>query len=154
MDFNQAFRRVVGTEGGYVNDPQDPGGETKYGISKRAYPLENIRALTLTRAKYLYRRDYWNPCCTSLPYALRYDMFDAAVNHGNRAAIRILQRAVGEYDDGILGPLTLQAVQTVEPHRLLARFNGYRLLAYIESDNWARYGRGWTRRVANNLITV
>ena len=58
-NFDRAFRFLIGEEGGYVNDPADPGGETKFGISKRAYPQLDIKSLTLDQAKAIYRRDYW-----------------------------------------------------------------------------------------------
>ncbi|MFX6884101.1 glycosyl hydrolase 108 family protein, partial [Acinetobacter baumannii] len=59
MNFDQAFDRLIGNEGGYVNNPADPGGETQWGISKRAYPNVNIRDLTREQAKAIYRRDVW-----------------------------------------------------------------------------------------------
>lgn len=154
MQFAQAFSLVVRTEGTYVNDPLDPGGETNYGISKRSYPMEDIANMTLDRARSIYLRDFWNPVCSPLPEELRYDLFDAAVNHGQHTAIKLLQRAVAETDDGVLGPLTLQAVQSVEPHRLLARFNGQRLIAYTDLPIWRRFGRGWALRVAHNLLRI
>lgn len=74
---------VLKWEGGYVNDPGDPGGETKYGISKRAYPTVDIRNLTKDEASSLYNRDYWIPCgCDTLEYPLNLVVFDSAVNCG------------------------------------------------------------------------
>ena len=83
MNFDLAFSLVIGHEGGYVNDPRDPGGETKFGISKKSYPNLNIRLLTLADAKRIYLRDYWNRLqLDRLPDAVRFDLFDAAVNSG------------------------------------------------------------------------
>ena len=116
-------------EGGYVADSRDPGGETKYGISKRSYPGEDIKNLTLGRAKQIYLRDFWGPAgCDAVPAGIRFDLFDMAVNSGVKAAIRTLQRTVGEAPDGVLGPLTLQAVQSTDPMRIAVRFNAQRLV--------------------------
>lgn len=153
MDFAKSFDLLIGHEGGYVNNPSDPGGETKYGISKRAYPGEDIKAMTLDRAKTIYLRDYWSPAgCDAVPDELKFDLFDAAVNSGVRTAIKLLQRACGEHDDGVLGPLTLQAVQSMPAARLQARFNGHRLMLIAGLPTWEQFGRGLVRRVAQNLI--
>lgn len=156
MDFDQAFERLRGHEGGYVNDPRDPGGETKFGISRRAYPGEDIAGMTIERAKTIYLRDYWGPAgCDAVPDALKFDLFDTAVNSGVRAAVKLLQKAAGmppSGQDGILGPHTLQVVQSMPATKLLARFNGARLQLLAELPTWPAYGRGWARRVASNLL--
>ncbi|MEY5098191.1 MAG: hypothetical protein RJA36_910 [Pseudomonadota bacterium] len=153
MDFDTAFERLIGHEGGYVNDPRDPGGETKFGISKRAYPGENIASLTLERAKELYRRDYWCPAgCDAVPVAIRFDLFDMAVNAGVKAAVRTLQLAAGADADCVLGTKTLQAVNYTDGGKLLARFNGQRLKLLADLPTWDRFGRGWARRIASNLL--
>lgn len=152
MTFDEAFEKLLGHEGGYVDNRADPGGETKFGISKRAYPAEDIRNLTLDRAKLLYFRDYWGPAgCDALPPAMRLQVFDMAVNSGVRAAIRALQKAAGENVDGVLGPLTLLAVQSMPAPRLVARFNGARLALMADATQWPSFGRGWARRIAANL---
>jgi lysozyme family protein len=152
MTFDEAFLRLIGHEGGYVADSRDPGGETKFGISRRSYPGEDIKGMTLTRAKTIYARDFWGPAgCDAVPDALRFDLFDMAVNSGVKAAVRALQTAVGEVADGVLGPLTLQAVQSINPTRLAARFNGERLAFMAELTNWPAFGRGWAKRIASNL---
>lgn len=165
MDFETAFTRVVGVEGGFTADPKDRGNwttgrigqgqckGTKHGISAAAYPGEDIENLTLVRAQGLYARDYWGPAgCDAVPDALRYDLFDAAVNSGVKAAVKLLQLAAGEDDDGVLGPRTLQAVQSMPPLRTLARLNGYRLRLMASNPAWPGFGRGWALRVAANLI--
>lgn len=155
MDFDVAFERLIGHEGGYVNNPNDPGGETKYGISRRAYPSEMIRTLTLERAKELYLRDYWGPAgCDVVPGAVKFDLFDMAVNSGVSAAIKTLQRTVGVDDDGRIGPLTLQALSSMPVMRFVARFNGHRLLLLSSLPTWPAFGRGWAGRVAKNLIAI
>jgi lysozyme family protein len=153
MNFDKAFEILIGHEGGFVDHPKDPGGATKYGITKRTYPTEDIPNLTLERAKELYRRDFWGPAgCDALPETVRFDVFDMAVNSGVRAAIRMLQCAVDETPDGVLGPRTLQAVQSMPAPRLVARFNGLRLEFMAGLSTWPAFGRGWARRIASNLM--
>lgn len=155
MNFEEAFERLLGHEGGYVNNPADPGGETKFGISKRSYPGEDIKNLTEARAKQLYLRDFWGPAgCDTVPDTLRFDLFDTAANSGVKAAIKLLQKTVGETQDGVLGPLTLQAVQSMDQKRLRARFNANRLEFLTTLPNWVAAGKGWARRIAANLKEI
>lgn len=153
MTFDEAFVRLIGHEGGYVNDARDPGGETKYGISQRAYPGEDIRNMTLERAKDIYRRDYWWAAgCDAVPDAVKFDLFDMAVNSGVKTAIKNLQRAVGVEPDGVIGNVTMQAIGAMNPVRFVARFNGHRLQFMSSLSTWPAFGRGWCRRIAANLM--
>lgn len=146
--FDRAFDLVIGAEGGYVNDPRDPGGETQFGISKRAYPGVDIKALTLDDAREIYRRDYWDAAqCERLPEPLAILLFDAAVNMGTRPATGILQRALGVPDDGILGNLTMAAIHALDADDLAVKFCTERALRYMGLRNFDIYGRGWLRRV-------
>ena len=150
--FARAFAIVIGHEGGFVDDPRDPGGATKYGISQRQYPDLDIRNLTLAQAQQLYFRDYWLPMRgDDLPEAIAIEVFDAAVNHGVRQAGRLMQRALRVADDGYIGPVTIAAARSVDPARFLARFNGERLMFYTDLATWPHHGRGWARRVASQL---
>lgn len=152
MNFDKAFERLIGHEGGYVNDPRDPGGETKFGISKRSYPAEDIKALTLERAKAIYRRDFWGVAgCDAVPGAMKFDLFDMAVNSGPVTAIKTLQRSAGVTPDGLLGPITLQALNSTPASRLVARFNGHRLDFMTDLKTWPVFGKGWAKRVASSL---
>lgn len=84
MTFDDAFDRLIGHEGGYVNDPADPGGETQWGISKRSYPHLNIRALTRADAKVIYREDFWYRIhAEMLADGVAFQLFDFAVNSGD-----------------------------------------------------------------------
>lgn len=153
--FDQCFDKLLGHEGGYVNDPRDPGGETKFGISKRAYPDIDIAALTVEQAKAIYKRDYWDRArCDELPPVVAFHVFDTAVNSGIGQAIRFLQRAVGVADDGVAGPLTINAVRRLDVESLAARFNGQRLDFMTKLSTWDVYGKGWARRIAKNLMEV
>ena len=153
MNFDQAFEILIGHEGGYVNHPNDPGGETKFGISKRSYPGENILDMTLVRAKDIYQRDYWwKAGCDLVPECVKFDLFDTAVNAGPKTAIQMLQRAVGVEDDGVIGPKTMLALSSMDPERLDKRFNGFRLQHLSTLSTWDTFGRGWANRIAKNLM--
>lgn len=153
MIFDHAFEKVIGHEGGYIADSRDPGGETKYGISKRAYPNEDIKNLTLARAKQIYKRDYWDKCrCDDLPFEVRFDVFDAAVNSGVRQASIWLQRAVGAKPDGVIGNLTIKAAQQMDGMTIAMRMNGERLKFMTDLATWPHFGKGWARRIAENLL--
>lgn len=150
--FAKVIDRVLAHEGGYVNHPSDPGGETNWGISKRAYPKVDIKNLTRVQAIAIYRRDYWDRVHgDSLPAAAAFQVFDAAVNHGVGRAIQWLQEAVGAAPDGVIGPATLAAINRTSAADLVLRFNALRLEFYANLNTFKDFGKGWTRRVAGNL---
>ena len=147
--FETAVDFVLSAEGGLVDDPSDPGGLTNFGISQRAYPSLNIRQLTLADAKALYRKDYWDRCsCDKLPEAIALVVFDAAVNQGVNAAIRMLQRSLNVKEDGVIGPATLAAAAAQTPSVIIAEMVARRSLAYALSPLVGRDGLGWYRRLA------
>lgn len=153
--FDAAFKALIDHEGGYVNHPKDPGGETQFGITKRSYPHLNIRDLTLDDARAIYRRDFWDRLqCDALPLAARFQVFDAAVNSGPGNAARWLQAAAGVAQDGLIGPATRQAIDAMHPAALVARFNAARLLFMTSLSTWPTFSRGWARRIAANLQEV
>ena len=124
--FLQAVEVVLAHEGGYVNDPRDPGGETKYGISKRSYPELDIARLTCEDAIAIYYRDWWQRYGYGRlqDEAVATKIFDMAVNMGPVTAHRLLQEALVflGYDiavDGIIGPQTIAAANKADPMRLL-----------------------------------
>ena len=150
--FDLLVERVLSHEGGYVNDPRDPGQETRWGISKRSYPSVDIRNLTRAQAVDIYRRDFWQRVRgDELPREVAFQALDAAVNHGIGNAVRWMQRAAGVADDGVIGPVTLAAVQRAQPADLVLRFNAERLRFYAKLTTFATFGRGWVNRVAGNL---
>lgn len=152
MSFDAAFERVIGHEGGYVNDPADPGGETKWGISKRSYPHLDIRSLTREDAREIYRRDFWGRLqADRLPASVAYQLFDFAVNSGIETAVRYLQRALGVADDGIWGPRSQAAADATSETDMLMLLNAERLDFMTRLRNWPAHGRGWARRIAGNL---
>ena len=93
--FDTAIEIIFKYEGEYTNTPDDPGGETKYGISKRSYPGVDIANLTKEQAKEIYKRDFWDKSiCPNLQTKLAIAYFDIIVNHGHHGAGKILQRAI------------------------------------------------------------
>jgi lysozyme family protein len=156
VTFDQVFDKLINHEGGYVFNPHDPGGETKFGISKRSYPHLDIHSLTLADAKTIYKRDFWDRAqCDKLHPDLAFDLFDGAVNSGIGQAIRWLQRAVGVADDGVVGPLTLASINREnDTSAIRARYNGHRLDFMTRLSTWDVFGKGWARRIAFNLQSV
>jgi lysozyme family protein len=154
-NFDDAFEALIGHEGGYVNDSRDPGGETKFGVSKRSYPAVDIKALTLDGAKAIYKRDFWDKVRgDELPMPVAFNLFDGAVNSGPSQAIKWMQRAAEVADDGKLGPMTLAALLAAEPLLLAIRYNGHRLQFMTDRGTWDDFGKGWARRIARNLMAA
>ena len=147
--FDRVFDLLIGHEGGYVNDPLDPGGETKFGISKRSYPNLDIRSLTVADAKGIYYRDYWQACrCGEMPVLVAVLVFDAAVNNGRGSAIRFLQRALKVADDGVLGPVTMGALKTADSFAIAEGIQRERIDLMRKFSTWSRFGGGWAARLA------
>ena len=151
--FDEIIEQVLEHEGGYVDDPTDSGGETKYGISKKAYPNEDIKGLTVERAKELYKRDYWDRFkVDNLPDRIRHIYFDMCVNMGGGRATKILQEACNSKNsykidvDGGIGKNTIKASANLEDFRLRA----YRVMFYAElvmkKPEQERFWVGWFRR--------
>ena len=154
MEFIRAIDLVLYHEGGYVNDPKDPGGETKFGISKRSYPDLDIKQLTYDQAKIIYYNDYWEDNNISkLPSKIRLTVFDSAINQGSYAAVSMLQRTVGaESIDGIIGPKTIAKVKEMDVNDVLHAYSMARHHRYTQSRNFKLYGAGWTKRLLDITI--
>ena len=152
VEFIKAINRVLGHEGGYVNDPQDPGGETNWGISKRSYPSVDIKNLTRNKAIVIYYQDFWlKAYCQELSDGAGYQLLDSAVNSGITQSIRFMQRAVGVADDGIFGSHTAQAVASMPEAKFIILFLAERLDFMRKLKAWSRFGSGWAGRIAQNL---
>jgi len=133
-EFKKAVEFVFKWEGGYSNDPNDPGGETKFGISKRSYPELDISKLTLEQAKKIYYENYWlKSGCQNMEYPLNLVVFDTAVNMGRRRAEKIYDEAFGS---GWRGYLLL------------------RLYTYSRFKLAKIYFRGWSNRVLDLYKTI
>ena len=151
-NFNEIIEQVLEHEGGYVNDPKDLGGETKYGITKRFYPDVDIKNLTIEKAKEIYKKDYWDKNrVESLPQNLWHIYFDMCVNMGKRTAVKVLQRAAVNKGknidvDGGLGPMTIGALKGVE----LDRVRAFRVKYYVDlitaRPEQEKFYLGWFRR--------
>ena len=152
MNFETAIERILQHEGGYVFNPRDPGGETQWGISKRSYPNVDIKALTRDVAKAIYERDFWRPVASTVADgALQFQLVDAAVNHGMGNAVRFLQRAVGVADDGHWGPFSAAAMLRMPAADAHLLFMAERFEFWAKLSTFEAFGRGWTRRGAQNL---
>lgn len=136
MNFDIAFDRLMGHEGGYVNDPRDPGGETKWGVSKRSYPNLDIANLTKGEAKKIFRRDFWDQVSgDALPPGVAWQLADYAYNSGASRAILAYQQ---------IDPTDSESDQIM---LILSE----RLYFLTTLKTWPTYSRGWARRIADNL---
>lgn len=162
--FDKAFEELIGVEGGYVFDPDDRGGETKYGITKRTYPHLDIKSLSLQDAKTIYYNDFWNTSKMNLDdfeYELAYELFDTGVNGGMSLARKMLQRALNLLNrvetwypdlkvDSWIGPTTMSAVSKVKKHKLLKVLNGLQFMHYyniVDNDHsQEKFFAGWIER--------
>lgn len=156
MDFDMAFDRLLGNEDGYSNHPDDPGGETMWGITAKVARANgysgSMKDMPKDTAKDIYRTLYWTESkCDRMPGAVAFQVFDAAVNHGVKQANKFLQRAIGVPDDGVIGLQTLGKLSTMAPAAVVLAFNAEREEFYTFLDTWGSFGKGWSRRVATNL---
>ena len=150
--FTKAVNNVIEQEGGYVNNPKDPGGETNFGISKRAYPSLNIKTLTKTQAIDIYYRDYWLKIHgDSMQSWLAFNVFDFAVNAGVDKAIKIMQSAIGTVADGKIGKNTIAAMSSATTKHL-EKFVHLRLQHYLSLQSFTLFGNGWIRRTVETLV--
>ena len=163
-NFDKCFDRIIGHEGGFQDMHDDRGNwtsgtvgvgvlkGTKFGISAMSYPDMDIEGLDMSVAKSIYYTDWWKPLCINyLPFAMQYQMFDAAINHGKVSATKMLQRAIGVDDDGVIGPITIAAKSRVEVNDLLMLFISERIKFFAQIKTFDIYGRGWMNRMALNL---
>ncbi len=149
--FADCIKIILTEEGGLSVDARDPGGLTKYGISQRAYPHLDIRALTLEDAEAIYRRDYWAPIQgDEFPAGLALLLLDTAVNMGPATAVKLLQTTLQVTADGIPGSNTHTAALLAmgrAPVSTLIDFCAERALRYEFNRNEIVFGRGWYRRL-------
>jgi lysozyme family protein len=147
---------VLEEEGGYGDMPGDPGGATNMGITRatlsawRGRPVnkEDVLSLEGDEAAAIYKADYWSAISgDDLPAGLDLALFDDAVNSGPRQAVRDLQRALDISADGLIGPITLAAVEAAPPAALVAKLCAARKARLSALPQFSRFGRGWTRRV-------
>ena len=158
-NFDVCFDLMLAHEGGYVHHEKDPGGRTNHGVTQRVWeewlgrPVseKEMRALTPTMVKPLYKRKYWDACrADDLVAGVDYVVFDVSVNSGPGRAIKFLQSCVGVTVDGGFGPATLAAVKKAEedPARLIELYCAKRLEFLQSLKTFETFGKGWSRRVA------
>ena len=157
-NFDAALAAVLTHEGGYVNDPQDPGGATNRGVTQRVYdiwradhqlPIRSVRHITPAEVFAVYKRGYWDRIrADELPSGLDYCLFDLAVNSGPDRAIRFLQEALLVDVDGKLGPQTMGAISEHPVEQIIECVCDLRMHFLRSLKTFARFGKGWSRRVA------
>lgn len=158
-DWEASIIFVLKEEGGYTLDPNDHGGETNFGISKRSYPNEDIKNMTETRAREIYQKDFWQACrCDELPSPLAIAVFDSAVNQGTGGATRCLQIALGNLAvDGIMGEQTIAAAfKSTQP--LTRQFMAQRMVRYIRTimkdNSQEAFADNWSNRLMRLAMVV
>lgn len=167
MDFDTAFTRLLGNEGGFTDNAKDPGNWTgaqigvgalegtmwgvTVSVARAAGYKGAMRDLPVSFAKALYKMKYWSPCgADQYDSAFAFQVFDAAVNHGPSTAVILLQRAVGVKADGVLGAQTMAAVRSTLPNKVGIRFIAERL-RFWASIPGNTFDDGWMNRAATDL---
>jgi lysozyme family protein len=153
--FDDAFEMLMDREGGYSNNPADPGGETMFGVTARVARASGytgpMRDLPRDTAKGICKRLYWDPLhLDDVPPVIGFTVLDANYNGGH--PVLWMQQAAGAKADGVLGPATLAAVCAVDPLRFVMRFTAVRQSYFTACKAWASFGRGWINRTSLNLI--
>lgn len=157
--FLRAVKHVLRHEGGFVDNPADPGGRTKYGISQRSYPDLDIESLTVDQATEIYWRDYWQGWMDLIEdEVLALMVFDFAVNAGPPRAVRTLQEAANVAADGIVGPVTMAAVNHPRDKRLMRKRFLVRILMFYcslvrQRPPMGQFLHSWLNRAIDNVLT-
>ena len=156
-NFDKSFALVLKSEGGYVNNPKDPGGETMMGVTKAAWSTwlkktimpGEMAKLTIVDITPFYKALYWDKSyCPKLPTGLDYMVFDASVNMGVGQSIRLLQKSLGCVADGAIGPNTMKAINDADVKTLIDKYSAQKEMFYKSLGTFATFGRGWMSRVA------
>lgn len=158
--FRNAVDSLIRIEGGYSNLSWDNGGPTKYGITAKTLGMyrgygavasaADVKGLDLITARMIYQRMVWEPMqLDDLDWAIAYVIFDAATNHGNRGATKLIQRTFGIVEDGILGPITLGKIESCDQDNFVRKFQKVRVAKYMMLDDFDKAGRGWMNRIVD-----
>ena len=154
-NFEKCLAEVLNHEGGYVDHPDDPGGITNLGVTKKTWDewtgkdnsASDMKALTPEMVKPLYENRYWMACrCDDLPLGVDYCVFDTAVNSGRVRAIKFLQSVVGTVPDGSIGPITIASANSRGPNLTINQFCDKREAFWRSLSNFNVFGKGWVRR--------
>jgi lysozyme family protein len=156
-NFDKCFELVLEHEGGYVNDPRDPGGRTNMGVTQRAWESylnrsvteTEMRTLTPENVKPFYKVMYWDRLKgDQLPAGVDYAAYDLAVNSGVRRAAKYLQEIAGVAADGVIGPKSMEAIAACDPQEVVDVLCDMRLEFLQRLSTFGTFGKGWSRRVA------
>jgi lysozyme family protein len=154
--FKECLDLVLKSEGGYVNNPADPGGMTNLGVTKRVWEEyighesdeKEMRSLTPEKVAPLYEQKYWRPCYGEvLPRGLDFVVFSMGVNAGPGRAVKLLQQSIGCVPDGIIGPATRSLILGSDSTTLIAKFSEARREYYRSLKTFPIFGKGWLARV-------
>jgi lysozyme family protein len=155
-NWDQVFKHVVDSEGGYSNHPDDPGGPTYRGVTLATYrnyvdkkgTISDLKSMTTKEIKDLYKKQYWDPVKgDQLPSGVDALAFDFAINSGPAQAVRELQRVVGAKVDGVIGPETMAKIRAYNPAAFVKDYAQQRMGFLKGLKNWGTFGNGWTNRV-------
>ncbi len=159
-NFRDCLALVLAHEGGYVNHPADPGGATNFGVTQKVYDAyrdynrskhQSVRHILTSEVSDIYNKNYWRLVRgDNLPCGLDYAVFDFGVNSGVSRAVKFLQRVVHVLDDGVIGLVTLSAVEKAyvkDAEALIAQYCANRLVFLRALPTFPVFGKGWTRRV-------
>ena len=153
-NFKECLDLVLKSEGGWVNHPSDPGGETNLGVTKRVWeeyvghPVESLKKLTKEDVAPLYEQKYWRPCYGEvLPRGLDFVVFSMGINAGTGRSIKLLQLSIGCVPDGVIGPTTRGLISNSNSATLIAKFSESRREYYRSLKNFPIFGKGWLSRV-------
>ena len=156
-NFERSLALVLQHEGGYVNHPSDPGGRTNLGVTQRVWeqyvghPVDEAEMRSLTREMVapLYKKNYWDAVCGDvIPAGSDYLLFDFAVNAGSFRCVKTIQRALNITADGVIGPVTVKAIQDTNAEDFINNFSAAKESFYRSLTTFPTFGKGWLNRVA------
>jgi lysozyme family protein len=153
-NFQECLDLVLKSEGGWVNNPADPGGETNLGVTKRVWEeyvghaVKTMKNLTKDDVAPMYELKYWRPCyCEVLPRGLDFVVFSMGVNAGPGRSVKLLQQSIGCVPDGVIGPRTRELISASNSANLIAKFSETRREYYRSLKTFLIFGKGWLARV-------
>ncbi len=156
VNYDKCLETILHHEGGYVNHPKDPGGETNLGVTKKVYQehggTKDMKDLLVEDVAPIYKKGYWDKMkCDDIPSGLDLCLFDFGVNAGPGRAAKFLQQMIGTTVDGGIGPNTLakleEYIRENGEHEAVNKYQEMRQKYYENLSTFATFGRGWTRRV-------
>jgi lysozyme family protein len=153
-NFQECLDLVLKSEGGWVNHPSDPGGETNLGVTKAVWeeyvghPVKTMKDLTKDDVAPMYELKYWRPCyCEVLPRGLDFVVFSMGVNAGPGRSVKLLQQSIGCVPDGVIGPRTRELISASNSANLISKFSETRREYYRSLKTFPIFGKGWLARV-------